>query len=1148
MLLTIGATVAACSYAAYSSLQRRVKGSLQIQSSDMLYDKEKYGHIIDYDQYSFIVHGQRTMILSGEFHYWRLPDRDRWESVLRQYRAAGLNCIRIYFHWGFHSPAEGQYDFTGNRDIDYLLSLCEKIGLYVLAAPGPYICAETQGGGFPIWLVAKRDIRLRHLKTNFWKVYDTEFMKYCAEYFQHILPILARHQITQATGTNTGCILGLQLENESFQTLFGYPIGMHDDMRALAHYARDHGMTVPFFSNDAWEQGSFIVKDGSKYKKDFGLDLYGFDKYVVFTPNSDPSSWLIDRDQAKMPDWEPSTVISELDGMEKKVRSFGHAAAKTPIFIPELQGGWFNHYGLNYTYDTIYNYYGDQYTKMLLDTVTSQGCTMANYYMFYGGTNWGTIGDADVYTSYDYSACIREYGFMSGRCRKLRLGLLFLQSFTDITAQTEAIKKKQWTVLSDLDNVICQQRVSVNSELLSSSTPNSESPSSSGVELTYLRNFSKNKSSRFQLIALDRMNLKRQAEVVRLECCLPYKASFTALGNYSLPKNPDIHLLLSAAPIYIRSWVGDREVWIVGMAETGPTELAFLGSACILAQGGDLEAKMDLCGSNIGFSVQKLSVQSHGSQGYVLVGNAGGSADNALHIVFLDQATLMTLYGYFDNDHYAYAHDKRSAFSPSTPRLVAWGAYSTHFNAQKRVLEVDALEKDRALHIIAFDRHLQTLVQGSHSDNNSSLGAGLPYSVRMLHSCPVQGSDDAAAAVAPASWVRDLAPTGLPLSGPWESRAVDFGKSFGWIACPKKPNSNEFEKVALDYKYTSGHVIYRGHFKTVAIDPTNKAAAAAASVKPVKLKVNMRHRVTVYVNGVAIGSHMVYSRQLLMPGAKVGHDPSFFGLGSHTFTIPSEVLALKSTTSKPGDDGHIEHEIILVIDSVGLSRGPFVVNDFRNPRGLLSAEVIGPSAFVVKGSEHWDVAGVDVTTLANPYGSTGFPDEHVQEGWVPHLSGSGSPYLDPRRGVTWWRARFEAPPLSPSFSDRSLTDKIQLHMPLRLHIEGEFSAMILLNQVLVGRYFGSDSPQHDFYLMDGLLRRRKDADGGVGPENELQLLIYGSQEIDSIHVQILPWVIESDDGDAVSRIDWSGNLASLVASDTVAQGIPFFTIHQEIPV
>ncbi|MEU1268440.1 beta-galactosidase [Streptomyces sp. NPDC005799] len=59
-------------------------------------------------------------VWSGEFHYWRLP-----------------------------SP----YDFSGVRDVDKLLDMAQDAGLYVIARPGPYINAETDGGGFPGWLM-----------------------------------------------------------------------------------------------------------------------------------------------------------------------------------------------------------------------------------------------------------------------------------------------------------------------------------------------------------------------------------------------------------------------------------------------------------------------------------------------------------------------------------------------------------------------------------------------------------------------------------------------------------------------------------------------------------------------------------------------------------------------------------------------------------------------------------------------------------------------------------------------------------------------------------------------------------------------------------------------------------------------------------
>jgi hypothetical protein len=34
-------------------------------------------------------------------------------------KAAGFNTTSIYFSWGYHSPREGEYDFTGIRDMDF---------------------------------------------------------------------------------------------------------------------------------------------------------------------------------------------------------------------------------------------------------------------------------------------------------------------------------------------------------------------------------------------------------------------------------------------------------------------------------------------------------------------------------------------------------------------------------------------------------------------------------------------------------------------------------------------------------------------------------------------------------------------------------------------------------------------------------------------------------------------------------------------------------------------------------------------------------------------------------------------------------------------------------------------------------------------
>ena len=44
-----------------------------------------------------VIDGNRVIVYSGEFHYWRLPSQSQWEDRLEKMKAAGLNAVSIYF-------------------------------------------------------------------------------------------------------------------------------------------------------------------------------------------------------------------------------------------------------------------------------------------------------------------------------------------------------------------------------------------------------------------------------------------------------------------------------------------------------------------------------------------------------------------------------------------------------------------------------------------------------------------------------------------------------------------------------------------------------------------------------------------------------------------------------------------------------------------------------------------------------------------------------------------------------------------------------------------------------------------------------------------------------------------------------------------
>lgn len=103
--------------------------------------------------------------------------------------------------WNIHEPKKGQFHFTGLADIEKFVSLCEKLSLYVILCPGPYICAEWDLGGLTYWLLREKDIVVR---TN-----DQIYMSPVTDYFTELFKRLKPHMYH-----NGGNIIMVQVENE----------------------------------------------------------------------------------------------------------------------------------------------------------------------------------------------------------------------------------------------------------------------------------------------------------------------------------------------------------------------------------------------------------------------------------------------------------------------------------------------------------------------------------------------------------------------------------------------------------------------------------------------------------------------------------------------------------------------------------------------------------------------------------------------------------------------------------------------------------------------------------------------------------------------------------------------------------------------
>ncbi|MFF4560481.1 beta-galactosidase [Streptomyces sp. NPDC001435] len=331
-------------------------------------------HTIGYDHHSLVVDGRRLVVWSGEMHPFRLPSPSLWRDVLQKMRAHGYNAVSIYVSWNYHSPAPGHYDFTGVRDLDLFLRMAAETGLYVILRPGPYINAEIDGGGFPGWLTATPGTA---------RTADPTYLKYADEWLTAVNRIARRHLFTEGTGT----ILLYQIENE-YDAHVSEPTG-RDYMSHLYRKVRRDGIDVPLFHNDKgrngyWIPGTFDT-GGEK-----GNWLYGFDGYP--SPAQPPSDWG---------HFGPGGL-----------KGGATASPRTPGFVPEFGGGWFDPWGGAWFQGKGYaesrRTRDAAYERRFYLTNLANGITLHNVYMTFGGTSWGWLPAPVVYTSYDYGAAIDE--------------------------------------------------------------------------------------------------------------------------------------------------------------------------------------------------------------------------------------------------------------------------------------------------------------------------------------------------------------------------------------------------------------------------------------------------------------------------------------------------------------------------------------------------------------------------------------------------------------------------------------------------------------------------------------------------------------------------------------------------------------------
>ncbi|MBQ2719017.1 MAG: beta-galactosidase [Clostridia bacterium] len=322
--------------------------------------------LLSFDADGFYLNGEPFRILAGEIHYFRSMPSD-WERRLLSARDFGLNTIVTYVPWNSHEPSEGHFCFENELDLAAFLTLCKRLGLYVLLRPSPYICSEWELGGLPARLLADRSMTLRSS--------DPAYLSAVRRYYDRLVP-----EFLPYLSTRGGPILAVAVENE-----YGSYACDDEYLCALAAMLRERGVDVPLYTTDG--QAPQMLTFGREKTGGFvGVNYRG-------TQGAGSSALAAVRAYAK----------------------------DSPLFVGEFWAGRSMHWGEPYTPRDASD------TAEAFREALAMGAS-GSFYMFSGGTNFGFMGGANfgrsyspregtpdryipMATSYDVDALLDEAGY-----------------------------------------------------------------------------------------------------------------------------------------------------------------------------------------------------------------------------------------------------------------------------------------------------------------------------------------------------------------------------------------------------------------------------------------------------------------------------------------------------------------------------------------------------------------------------------------------------------------------------------------------------------------------------------------------------------------------------------------------------------------
>ncbi len=364
------------------------------------------GETIEVNSLYFMRNGKPWIGVMGEFHFSRY-DRRYWHEELCKMKAGGITIVATYIFWIYHEEIEGEFDFTGDRDLRAFILECKRVGLDVVIRIGPWAHGECRNGGFPDWLLRKP----YKLREN-----NPEYLAKVRILYEKIA-----EQVQGLFYKDGGNIIAVQLENEL----------THDaeHLRTLKQLAMECGMIAPIYTVTGWN-----AVNGARIPVEEVVPVFGgycdapWDQHLEQLPPSPHYFFTGLRND--------TGIGADLLPRQASDDNWQLPYDRYPFATCELGGGMqVTHHRRPLVRPM------DIYAISLVKL--GDGNNLIGYYMYHGGTNklgklstlqesraTGYPNDYPI-LSYDFQAPLSEYGEVREHYRLLNLLHLFVHDFGD---------------------------------------------------------------------------------------------------------------------------------------------------------------------------------------------------------------------------------------------------------------------------------------------------------------------------------------------------------------------------------------------------------------------------------------------------------------------------------------------------------------------------------------------------------------------------------------------------------------------------------------------------------------------------------------------------------------------------------------------